>query len=73
MTLGELLKEEGRTQVWLRKQLATYGIVRDKSQICLWCSAKYIPRDRYVWRKIAEILSVDEFIIENCFTKKEQV
>jgi transcriptional regulator with XRE-family HTH domain len=66
-TIKEILRSEGRTQTWLRTKLEEYGIKRDKSQISMYCSGKYRPRDEYVLRAISEILQVEFEEINSAF------
>ena len=66
-TLLSLLKEEGRTQVWLIQKLKEKGIERDKSTFSLYCSGHKAPRDKYLLDAIAEILDVDNEKIYECF------
>jgi hypothetical protein len=66
-TLKEVLREEGRTQVWLMKELNAYGISRDPSQISQYCNGKAKPKDEYVIRVMAEVIGVEFEIINNCF------
>lgn len=65
--LKDILKEEGRSQVWLGKQLEEYGVSRDQSQISMYCTGKYQPKDIYILRVIAQILGREEEEIINCF------
>lgn len=69
--LKQVLKDDGRSQLWLRDKLAEYGIVRDPAQISLWCRGKYIPRDDYIIRVIADILEKDYELIRECFYGNE--
>ena len=66
-TLKDILKEEGRTQVWLRGKLKEKGITRDKTQISQYCNNKYEPRDEYVLQAIADILGRELTEIKSCF------
>lgn len=65
--LGDVLKEDGRTQTWLNKKLSEYGINRDKAQISLWCRGVYKPKDDYVLRVISDILGKEYELIKSCF------
>lgn len=56
--LKEFLKRNGRSQVWLRDELAKKGIIRDPATISQWCTGKVSPKDEYVYKAIAEILQV---------------
>lgn len=71
MTLGEILKEEGRSQIWLRDKLIERGIKRDKSIINHYCKNKHKPRDKYILTVIAEILDIDLARIQSCFNKEK--
>jgi len=66
-TIKDILKEEGRSQTWLRGKLADYGIKRDKSQLSQYCTGKYKPRDEYILRAIAEVLEREFEEINNAF------
>jgi hypothetical protein len=66
MTLGKLLKQDGRTQVWLREQLVDEGVVRSKTQICAWCKGYNLPRDEYIVTAIARVLGKKEDTIKQC-------
>ena len=66
-TLLDVLKREGRSQVWLLQKLKEKGIERDKSTFSLYCSGHTSPRDKYVAVAIAEILKLEEEEISNCF------
>lgn len=65
--LKDILKEEGRSQVWLKKQLEDYGISRDKSQISEYCTGIRRPKDDYIVRAISEVLGIEYEVINNCF------
>ena len=65
--LKAILKEEGRSQVWLRLQLIKKGIKRDTVQISLYSTGKVVPRDEYIIRAIAEILGRELTEIKQCF------
>ena len=67
--LGELLKDEGRSQLWLRKQLIEKGLNRDVSQISRWCTGDTEPTDEYICAIIADILGLPKETITNCFTR----
>jgi hypothetical protein len=69
MTLGDILKEEGRSQIWLRDKLIERGIKRDKSIINHYCKNKHTPRDKYILTVIADILGIDLVRIQSCFNK----
>jgi len=65
--LKDVLKEQGRTQVWLAEQLSKQGIDRDKGTMSLYCTGERKPRDLYVSYVIADILGVKREVIVNCF------
>ena len=66
-SIKDILREEGRSQTWLRKKLQDYGIKRDKSQLSQYCTGKYKPRDEYILRAIAEILDRPFEDVNNAF------
>ena len=67
--LKDILKEEGRSQIWLRTKLEEYGIKRDKAQVSQYCTGKCIPKDEYILRAIAEIIGRDFEEIQECFKR----
>jgi hypothetical protein len=69
MTLGDLIRTEGRTQEWVRTKLEEEGIKRNKSHFNQWCNDHHTPKDEYIIRVIAHILGVPTEKVENCFTK----
>ncbi len=56
--LGHVLKNQGRTQIWLTKALLDKGIKRDLTTINRWCKGHHSPRDNFVREAMAEVLSV---------------
>ena len=69
ITLGQLLKSEGRTQVWLRSELSKIGISRTTVQINHWCTGKFKPNDHKIIDSISQILNVSKEVINNCLNK----
>lgn len=67
MMLKDILKQEGRSQKWLRMQLALKGVTRDHSMIHRYCWNKSKPKDDYVINLMAEILGINKKEIEACF------
>lgn len=65
--LKDVLKRQGRTQVWLMEQLAERGAERSVSVMSLYCSGHDKPRDRYVLDLIAELLEVEKEEVYECF------
>jgi len=66
-SIKDILRQEGRSQTWLRMKLAEYGIKRDKSQLSQYCTGKYKPKDEYILRAIAEILERPFEEVNNSF------
>ena len=67
--LGQVLKEEGRSQLWLKNQLDKKGMNRDASQISRWCTGENEPTDEYICGIISEVLGLPKETIANCFKR----
>lgn len=67
--LKELLKEEGRTQEWLRLELEKLGTKRTFTQIHRWCVAKSSPNNVKIINQISDILQYEESDIAGLFDK----
>ncbi len=70
MTLGKLLKAQGRSQKWLAARLLERGISRAPTSISQMCRNKRKPKDEYVYIQIAIILAVPIEEIRMCFSEK---
>ncbi len=72
MTLGKLLKTEGRSQQWLEVRLRENGVDRETTTINHWCTGKRTPPDDYILIVIANILSIDKGRVFDCFGKNDE-
>ena len=70
-TINDLLKREGRSQVWLRDKLLGIGIKRNPSTINMYCTGKKRPGDDYILYSIAHILNIDTQEVIDCFENNE--
>jgi len=67
-TLGDFLKEEGRTQIWLQKKLAERGLKRDIITIHKWCTRYHQPQKKaFIIDHIAAVMEVMPEVIAVLF------
>lgn len=72
MTLGELIRSKGLKQRFVCSQLNGRDIEISESHFSQWCTAKYVPKQLYIRKALAELLGVDVQIINQCLTKKQK-
>ena len=66
MLIQKKLNEEGRRQVWLKKQLEDRGYKISRASLCNIARANSLPRDLRLLKEICEILTLD---FEECLSE----
>ncbi len=59
MTLGDFIKEEGRTQKYVHSKLVERGINVNYCHFNRWCKDVHTPQHDIVYSQLAEILGAE--------------
>tara|TARA_R110002020_G_scaffold148779_1_gene324809 strand:+ start:3501 stop:3722 length:222 start_codon:yes stop_codon:yes gene_type:complete len=73
MTLGDFIKEEGRTQKYVHSKLVERGVNVNYHHFNRWCKDVHTPQHEYVYAQLAEVLGTEFIKIKLLFKKNKLV